>query len=150
MLFWPVFRSKSCFGLQSEFEKTLSGDQIGSSGNDTTAAGIIPAAVFQKGGKRVITFFHSTSHRAATDAIYRCLQQDVTAGRHAILLVPEHLSHESERLLCLNCGNQSSRWAEVLSFSRLADRISSLEGDADLHAIDQGGRVLLMYRAVQD
>ncbi len=98
----------------------------------------------------MITFFHSSSHRAATDAIYRCLQQDVTVGRHAILLVPEHLSHESERLLCLNCGNQSSRWAEVLSFSRLADRISSLEGDADLHAIDQGGRVLLMYRAVQD
>ena len=98
----------------------------------------------------MITFLEGPSHRANTAALLQSLQADVASAQHAILVVPEHLSHEMERQLCAACGNSACRWAEVLSFSRLADRVFRALGDAELTAIDQGGRVLLMYRAVQD
>ena len=98
----------------------------------------------------MITFLQGPSHRANTAAIFTALQEKVKTEQHAILLVPEHLSHEMERQLCALCGNSACRWAEVLSFSQLADRVFRALGDAELSAIDQGGRVLLMYRAVQD
>ena len=98
----------------------------------------------------MITFLQGPSHRANTAAIFAALQEKVEAEQRAILLVPEHLSHEMERQLCVLCGNSACRWAEVLSFSQLADRVFRALGDAELSAIDQGGRVLLMYRAVQD
>ena len=47
-----------------------------------------------------------------------------------ILLVPELISHESERLLCDAAGDTSSRFAEVLSFTRLIRRVSDYSGRA--------------------
>ena len=40
-----------------------------------------------------------------------------------ILVVPEQFSHEAERMLCRAGGDTISRFAEVLSFSRLASRV---------------------------
>ena len=40
-----------------------------------------------------------------------------------IVLVPEQLSHETERLLSELCGDSISFTAEVLSFTRLCDRV---------------------------
>ena len=42
-----------------------------------------------------------------------------------ILVTPEQFSHAAERELCLRGGNTISRFAEVLSFSRLASRVFS-------------------------
>lgn len=64
----------------------------------------------------MITFLQGPSHRANTAAIFAALQEKVEAGQRAILLVPEHLSHEMERQLCVLCGNSACRWAEVLTF----------------------------------
>ena len=44
--------------------------------------------------------------------------------RAQVLIVPEQHSHDSERQLCAVAGNQSARYAEVLSFTRLAGRSS--------------------------
>ena len=49
-----------------------------------------------------------------------------------ILLVPELISHECERLLCATAGDTSSRFAEVLSFTRLVRRVSDYAGTAVL------------------
>ena len=37
-----------------------------------------------------------------------------------VLLVPEQYSHEAERALCAACGDSLSLYAEVLSFTGLA------------------------------
>ena len=47
-------------------------------------------------------------------------------GRRQILLVPEHASHQAEVDLCRACGDAASRYAEVLSFRRLSDRVLSI------------------------
>jgi len=66
-----------------------------------------------------------------------------------ILVVPEQFSHESERRLCLIGGDTISRFAEVLTPSRLADRVLSYS-DGIAHAfLDHGGRLLAMALAAE-
>ena len=71
-------------------------------------------------------------------------------ARPQILLVPEQQSHEAERALCAAGGPQINLWAEVLSFSRLANRIFQKAGGLGEEELDSGGRLLLMYRAVRN
>lgn len=66
-----------------------------------------------------------------------------------LLLVPEQFSHMMERRLC-SCGGASiSRYAEVLSFSRLAARVFSEVGGAAERETDAGGKLLMMSLAVE-
>lgn len=69
--------------------------------------------------------------------------------RPQVLIVPEQLSHETERMLCQTGGNSAPLWAEVLSFSRLANRIFQQAGGLYQQELDAGGRLLLMYHAVK-
>ena len=68
--------------------------------------------------------------------------------RQQILIVPEQYSHETERRLCSQVGNRSAAWCEVLSFTRLANRVFSAVGSAEQSFLDKGGRLLLMHEAV--
>ncbi len=68
--------------------------------------------------------------------------------RPQIILVPEQVSHDRERLLCQACGPSASRWAEVLSFTRLASRVFHEAGGSAGPVLDAGGRLLLMSQAV--
>lgn len=70
------------------------------------------------------------------------------SGRN-ILLVPEPHSHEAERRLCEQGGDRVCLYAEVLTFTRLANRIFQTAGGLGRSELDQGGRLLLMSRAVQ-
>lgn len=71
------------------------------------------------------------------------------ADRPQVLLVPEQMSHETERALCAAGGPRINLRAEVLSFSRLANRVFQTAGGLGEEELDAGGRLLLMYRAVQ-
>lgn len=70
-------------------------------------------------------------------------------ARSQVLIVPEQNSHEMERKLCQVGGNGVSLYAEVLSFSRLCNRVFLAAGGLGEQELDGGGRVLLMYRAVK-
>ena len=61
-----------------------------------------------------------------------------------ILMVPELISHETERRLCAWAGDTASRYAEVLSFTRLGRRVSDTMGFAAAECLDGGGRVVAM------
>ena len=61
-----------------------------------------------------------------------------------ILLVPELISHEYERLLCSAAGDTSSRYAEVLSFTRLVQRVSDYVKTAVDPCMDNGGRIVAL------
>ena len=65
-----------------------------------------------------------------------------------ILIVPELISHEMERELCMSAGNTASRFAEVLSFSRLARRVADASEHCALPCLDEGGRVVGMAAAI--
>lgn len=71
------------------------------------------------------------------------------AQRRQVLIVPEQYSHRAERRLCSVGGNSLSLQGEVLTFTRLANRVFSAAGGLAQPTLDQGGRVLLMYLAVQ-
>lgn len=70
-------------------------------------------------------------------------------GERCVLLVPESRSHETERRLCAAAGGHTGPETEVLTFSRLAARVFQTAGGCAREELDQGGRVLLMHRAVQ-
>ena len=65
-----------------------------------------------------------------------------------ILIVPEQFSHETERALCAAGGDSICRFAEVLSFSRLAERVACIYGGSAEQYLDHGGRFLTLCRAV--
>lgn len=66
-----------------------------------------------------------------------------------ILLVPEQISHDMERRLCALGGDETSRFAEVLSFTRLATRLAAQAGGIARQTLDAGGRLVAMAAAVE-
>ncbi len=66
-----------------------------------------------------------------------------------ILIVPELISHDVERRLCATAGDTASRFAQVLTFSRLASRVSDSVGHRARECMDDGGRVVAMAAAVR-
>jgi len=66
-----------------------------------------------------------------------------------ILIVPEQYSHAAERELCRVGGDRVSLFAEVLSFTRLANLVAASAGGFGQPVLDDGGRILTMYCAVK-
>ena len=82
---------------------------------------------------------------ANRNEIFRLLAEDVhNRNGNRILLVPELISHACERLLCATAGDTASRYAEVLSFTRLVRRVSDYAGTAVFPCLDNGGRIVSM------
>lgn len=87
---------------------------------------------------------------ANTDVILNRIAEDVRHRRGGrILLVPELVSHDMERRLCAAAGDTASRYAEVLSFTRLARRVADSVGTAGMDCLDNGGRVVAMAAAAR-
>lgn len=72
-----------------------------------------------------------------------------SAARRRLLIVPEQYSHESERAMCAALGGGASMSCEVLSFTRLAGRLTDFAGGGAAPMLDAGGRMLLMYAALR-
>lgn len=87
--------------------------------------------------------------RAGQDSRLALLERMGAAGGGCVLLVPDQYSHESERALCRVLGNRGAGRCEVLSFTRLARRLSDLRGGGAEPVLDAGGRMLLLYAALR-
>ncbi len=84
------------------------------------------------------------------DEILKRISADVGARRPGrIYMVPELISHDTERRLCEAAGDTASRFAEVLSFTRLARRVADRVGQTSLECLDAGGRVVAMAAAAR-
>ena len=88
--------------------------------------------------------------RANTGKSARVLDEICSRGVPALLLVPEHATHQAELDLCRACGPGASRFAEVLSLRLLARRVLSRTGGLAGEALDAGGKLLLMQLALQE
>ncbi len=87
---------------------------------------------------------------ANRDRILADLASDIRARKGGrILMVPELISHETERRLCAVGGDTSSRYAEVLTFTRLARRVSESMELALEECLDNGGRVVAVAAAAR-
>ena len=87
---------------------------------------------------------------ANTNALLQLIAEDVhnqKPGR--ILLVPELISHDMERRLSMVAGDTASRYAEVLTFSRLARRVAEHSKCGVEECLDNGGRVVVMAAAAR-
>ena len=93
---------------------------------------------------------YGPSWRANRDMALSLLARDVEEKRGGrILLVPEQASHAYERCLAARAGDCASRYAEVLSFTRLATRVFAQTGGGAAMTLDSGGRLLAMAAAVE-
>ncbi len=66
-----------------------------------------------------------------------------------ILVVPDQFSHEMERALCEAGGDRISRYAEVLSFSRLSNRVFASSGGIAVSSMDAGGQLTALAYALE-
>ena len=93
----------------------------------------------------MLTILLGTDWKFNTDKILKMLAQDVAEEKsNRILMVPELVSHQTERELSDLAGDTASRFAEVLSFSRLAKRVSEDSRIPLMDCLDNGGRVVTM------
>ena len=79
--------------------------------------------------------------------IYNKISALAKEGKKSLLIVPESMSHLAERRLLSSCGNSVSRYAKVTTLSHLTSDIFFTCGLTDKY-LDNGGRVLSMYRAI--
>ena len=88
--------------------------------------------------------------KANREVILREISRDVKEKKEGrILMVPELISHEMERALCAAAGDTASRYAEVLSFTRLCRSVSETARCAAQECLDNGGRVVAMAAAAR-
>lgn len=98
----------------------------------------------------MLTLLLGTDWVANRDEILRLTACDVAQNKgNRILMVPEFISHDTERRLCSMAGNTTSRYAEVLSFSRLTNRVADSVGCAVEPCLDNGGRIVAMASAAR-
>ena len=84
------------------------------------------------------------------EEILKRVARDVHAQKNGrILMVPELISHDMERRLSEAAGDTASRFAEVLSFTRLTRRVSEYTGHPAQSCMDNGGRVVAMAAAAR-
>lgn len=92
----------------------------------------------------------STDWTACRDEILARISRDVQEEKGGrILMVPELISHETERRLCAAAGDTASRFAEVLSFTRLGRRVSENMEEPAAECLDGGGRLVAMAAAAR-
>lgn len=88
--------------------------------------------------------------KAGRNEILSRIADDVHSRRGGrILMVPELISHDMERRLCSAAGDTASRYAEVVSFTRLARRVADSVPCALEPCLDNGGRVVAMAAAAR-
>ena len=98
----------------------------------------------------MLTLLFGTDWTANRREILRRISEDVASKKGGrVLIVPEFISHETERRLCAVAGDTTSRYAEVLPFTRLANRVLENAGAEHGGCLDEGGRVVAMAAAAR-
>lgn len=98
----------------------------------------------------MLTILTGTDWVANRHAVLSLIAEDVKQKKgNRILLVPELISHDTERRLSAEAGDTCSRFAEVLTFSRLIKRVCQWCGYGVPECLDNGGRLVAMASAAR-
>ena len=99
----------------------------------------------------MLTIYCCENQAQGSDRILSDISRDVSERLgNRILLVPELISHDMERRLGGAAGDTASRYAEVLSFTRLAKRVMDRTGSGAIECLDEGGRILAMAASLRN
>ena len=98
----------------------------------------------------MLTLLLGTDWIKNRDCILNMIAGDVREKKgNRILLVPELITHDTERRLCAAAGDTASRYAEVLSFTQLCRRVSEAVARGVQPCLDNGGRLVAMASAAR-
>ena len=98
----------------------------------------------------MLTLLLGTDWIANRDKVLDLIAKDVAAEKTGVIyMVPELVSHDTERRLCAVAGDATSRFAEVLTFTRLAKRVADTAGHGAPECMDNGGRLVAMASATR-
>ena len=98
----------------------------------------------------MLTILYGSDWTENRNEILRRIAQDVALEKgNRILIVPELISHDTERRLAQVAGDTSSRFAQVLSFTRLGRRVMDLVGNTAQECLDNSGRIVAMAAAAR-
>lgn len=98
----------------------------------------------------MLTILYGSDWTENRKEILRRIADDVRAEKgNRILIVPELISHDTERRLAAVAGDTSSRFAQVLSFTRLGRRVMDVVGNASQECLDNSGRIVAMASAAR-
>jgi len=98
----------------------------------------------------MLTLLLGTDWIANRNKVLNMIAQDVSNEKTGVvLMVPELVSHDTERRLCAVAGDAASRFAEVLTFTRLAKRVADVAGHGAPECLDNGGRLVAMASATR-
>ena len=99
----------------------------------------------------MLTLLLGTDWIANRDEVLKMIAGDVADEKMGVVyMVPELVSHDTERRLCAVAGDTASRFAEVLTFTRLAKRVADAAGHGAPECLDNGGRLVAMASATRN
>lgn len=93
-------------------------------------------------------FGHSGCGKSAY--IEQCIRDDVQAGQRALLIVPEQEVFEAERRLLSSMPMGSGLHFEILSFSRLAEKVFGIYGGIAAEPVSSAARSLYMWKTLRE
>lgn len=98
----------------------------------------------------MLTLLLGTDWIANRDSVFEMIARDVSNEKSGVIyMVPELVSHDTERRLCAVAGDTACRFAEVLTFTRLAKRVADTAGFGTPECLDNGGRLVAMASATR-
>ena len=98
----------------------------------------------------MLTLLLGTDWIRNRDEILHKITDDVRYQKNGrIYMVPEFISHDTERRLCEVVGDTASLFVEVLSFTRLCGRVCDSVGHKMQECLDNGGRLVAMASATR-
>ncbi|RPF48435.1 ATP-dependent helicase/nuclease subunit B [Hydrogenoanaerobacterium saccharovorans] len=98
----------------------------------------------------MLQFIIGTTGSGKTTLLRQKVCESVRAGKQAIVIVPEQHSFETEKTLYEMLGARLAIHAEVLSFTRLCNRIFRCYGGLAGDYIDDSARLLLMSLTLEE
>ena len=98
----------------------------------------------------MLTLLLGTDWKENRKEILNLVSRDVAMEKEGcILIVPELVSHQMERELADIAGDTASRFAEILPFSRLVNRVTEFTQQKVPECLDNGGRIVAMAAATR-
>ena len=91
-----------------------------------------------------------TDAGARNEALTQVIRADAESGRRCFLLVPEQQAYISEKQFADALPPDAGRSFEILSFSRLADRVFRKRGGPEPASIQNATRSLLMWDTLRE
>lgn len=103
---------------------------------------------FSKGENALLKFIFGLPASGKTTEILNIVKKEYENGKQIVLIVPEQFSFQTERAILKLLGDNNASNVEVLSFTRLYDKISDTVGGKCGKILSDSDKIILMNRTL--